>query len=184
MVVGYKGEIGRFILAGLLEHLPKANDILCTDVNNSDEDVIDRLEKADYVFLCVPLEITADWLRRFKPHLTGKTVVEQSSMKSFLYEDPNFADVRFLSMHLLFRPSATPLQDRGGILFSDRVGPDELDRFSEEVEAILATPMYRIDGGDEPAHVIHDRHMARQQAARLQSKRARRAMHLRHNQTR
>ena len=51
MVVGYKGQIGRFILAGLLEHLPKANDIHCTDVSNSKQDVVERLEKADYVFL-------------------------------------------------------------------------------------------------------------------------------------
>ena len=141
MVVGYKGEIGRFILAGFLEHLPKANDILCTDINNSDEDVIERLEKADFVFLCVPLQATEAWLSRFLPHLAKKTVVEQSSVKSFLYENPAFVQLRFLSMHLLFRPSATPIQDRSGLLFADGMEGAALQRLAAlGFSAVGSTP--------------------------------------------
>ena len=32
LVVGYKGEIGSFILQGLLRTMPKALDILCYDI--------------------------------------------------------------------------------------------------------------------------------------------------------
>lgn len=164
LVVGYKGEIGRFILAGLLEHLPKANDILCVDVNNSDEDVRERIEKADSVFLCVPIQLTADWLGRFLPLLSGKTVVEQASIKAFLYEDPRFDELRLLSMHLLFRPSTTPAEDRRGLVFSDRIPVSEVADFAREIEAVLATPFSILESAEEPAYVRHDRLMARQQA--------------------
>lgn len=164
MVVGYKGEIGRFILAGLLEHLPKANDIHCTDVSNTKQDVIDRLERADYVFLCVPLQHTVQWLKEFAPHLSGKAIVEQCSIKSFLYEDHSFDGLKLLSMHLLFRPSATPVQDRHGLAFSDRVSWSELDSFCRETEKAFVTPMTLLESTDEPAHVLHDKLMARQQA--------------------
>jgi len=164
MVVGYKGQIGRFILAGLLEHLPKANDIHCTDVSNSKQDVVERLEKADYVFLCVPLQHTVQWLKEFAPYLSGKTIVEQCSIKSFLYEDHSFDGLRFVSMHLLFRPSATPVQDRHGLAFSDRVSKEELEKFCQESELALTTPMTLLESKDEPAHVLHDKLMARQQS--------------------
>ena len=164
MVVGYKGEIGRFILAGLLEHLPKANDIHCTDVSNSKQDVVERLEKADYVFLCVPLQHTKNWLKEFSPHLSSKTIVEQCSVKSFLYEDNSFDELKLLSMHLLFRPSATPVQDRHGIAFSDRVSKEELEMFCRESERAFGTPMKLLESKDEPAHVLHDKLMARQQS--------------------
>ena len=164
MVVGYKGEIGRFILAGLLEHLPKANDILCTDVNNSDEDVIQRLEKADYVFLCVPLQYTEEWLLHFKPHLIGKQIVEQSSIKSFLFVIPALRELSFVSMHLLFRPSATPVPDRRGVVFCDAWEPARLDRFARELGKALATPMSTLEAKGEPSHIVHDKLMARQQA--------------------
>lgn len=164
MVVGYKGEIGRFILAGLLEHLPKADDILCTDINNSDEEVISRLQKARYVFLCVPIQDTESWLRRFKAHLDGKTIVEQCSVKAFLYENPEFDGLDLLSMHLLFRPSATPPSERRGIVFSMRHPADTLNQFCSDIEATLKTPMARLDSDAEPAYIVHDRLMARQQA--------------------
>jgi prephenate dehydrogenase len=164
MVVGYKGEIGRFILAGLLEHLPKANDILCTDVNNSDLDVIERLERADYVFLCVPLQTTEEWLTKFLPYLKEKWIVEQSSIKSFLYENAALNELKFISMHLLFRPSATPIADRQGLLFSDSMSSAEMGRLAKELEAVLRTPIVVIDDQEEPTHVLHDRLMARQQA--------------------
>jgi len=164
MVVGYKGEIGRFILAGLLEHLPKANDIHCTDVSNSDAEVIERLERAHYVFLCVPLQETEAWLRRFRSHLSGKTVVEQCSVKAFLYENPEFDDVDLLSMHLLFRPSGTPVGERRGIVFSMRHSAEEVARFRDEISITLATPMSLLESGAEAAYLVHDRIMARQQA--------------------
>lgn len=164
MVVGYKGEIGRFILSGLLEHLPKANDIHCTDVSNSDEDVIERLDKAHFVFLCVPIQETAAWLRRFGPHLQGKTVVEQCSVKGFLYEDSAFDDLNLLSMHLLFRPSGTPVAERKGLVFSMRHSAEEIEKFRAEIQETLQTPISLLTPTDEPAYVVHDRIMARQQA--------------------
>ncbi len=164
LVVGYKGEIGRFILAGLLKHLPKANDIHCVDVNNSEEDVAKRLELADSIFLCVPIQTTLAWLRAHGARLTGKIVVEQTSVKGFLYEDPDLRDVQFLSMHLLFRPSATPQEDRRGLVFSDRLPAADVAAFAREIEAVLETPFALLESTGEPAYVRHDRLMARQQA--------------------
>ena len=165
LVVGYKGEIGRFILSGFLEHLPKANDIHCVDFNNSEEDVIERIQRADFIFLCVPLEKTIDWIDRYSPHLGDKTLVEQCSVKGFLYENPACEHLRILSMHLLFRPSATPPVDRRGLVFSDRVNPADLEVFRSEIAVALATPMSIVKAeGPDAAYVVHDRHMARQQA--------------------
>ena len=59
LVVGYKGEIGSFILQGLLKTMPKAKDIWCFDINETEKDKIARIKKADYIFLCVPLQDTA-----------------------------------------------------------------------------------------------------------------------------
>lgn len=164
MVVGYKGEIGRFILAGLLEHLPKADDILCTDINNSDAEVIERLDRAHFVFLCVPIQETENWLRHFRPHLAGKTLVEQCSVKAFLYENSEFDDLSLLSMHLLFRPSATPAAERRGIVFSMRHSDDEVGKFRDEISETLSTPMALLESTGEAAYLLHDRIMARQQA--------------------
>jgi prephenate dehydrogenase len=164
LVVGYKGEIGRFVLAGLLEHLPKANDIHCVDVNNSDQDVRERIGRADFVFLCVPIQDTERWLLEHLDALREKTVVEQTSVKGFLYQNPELAEIRFLSMHLLFRPSATPADDRRGLVFSDRMPIEEVAAFAREIEAALKTPFAILEATDDPCHVLHDRLMARQQA--------------------
>lgn len=165
LVVGYKGEIGRFILASLLEDMPKANDILCVDVNNSEEDVVERIEKADGIFLCVPLQTTSEWLERYGSRLGEKLVIEQSSVKTFLYENPKFAAVRFLSMHLLFRPSATPIEDRRALFFSDRVDGSEVERFAAAAERAFRTRVQVLHAeGDRPAYVRHDQLMARHQA--------------------
>ena len=43
LVCGYKGEIGSFILSGLLKVMPKALDIWCVDVNETESEVIDRI---------------------------------------------------------------------------------------------------------------------------------------------
>ena len=164
LVVGYKGEIGRFILAGLLEDMPKANDIFCVDINNSVEDVRERIRKSDFIFLCVPLQHTNSWLKEHLQDLKGKVIVEQCSIKSFLYEDPAYADLQFLSMHLLFRPSATPVSDRRCLVFSERIEASILEKFSEIMGRALKTSFQTIEGGSDPAHIEHDRMMARQQA--------------------
>ena len=164
LVVGYKGEIGRFILAGLLEDMPKANDILCVDVNNSQEDVLERILKADFVFLCVPLQTTLDWLLRYREALRGKTIVEQSSIKAFLYENPVLSDLSFLSMHLLFRPSTTPLSDRRGLLFSDRIPTERLREFCALAARQFRTQFEVLDAGDGLTYQLHDKLMARHQA--------------------
>ena len=107
LVVGYKGEIGSFILQGLLRSMPKALNILCFDINESEEEKIDRIKQAGYIFLCVPLQETLAWLVKYKQYLTSKIIIEQCSLKSFL-TDPHLNDLHFIHMHILFRPSATP----------------------------------------------------------------------------
>lgn len=112
LVVGYKGEIGSFILNQLLKIMPKASDIWCIDINNTEEEVLERIAKSDTIFLCVPIEETLNWICKYKDHLIGKTVVEQTSLKTLCFSDAilkNFKDqgIRLLSMHILFRPSAT-----------------------------------------------------------------------------
>ena len=67
-------------------------------------------------------------------------------------------------MHLLFRPSATPVEDRTGLAFSSRIDGPILQAFCREIEEALKTPMSLIEPDGEPSHVVHDRIMARQQA--------------------
>lgn len=116
LVVGYKGEIGSFILNGLLQFMPKANNIWCLDVNNNLYEEIERIKLADVIFLCVPIEETARWIAERKGLLKGKILIEQTSVKYYLFEAKNIKgrikDVDILSMHILFRPSATLPTDR------------------------------------------------------------------------
>jgi prephenate dehydrogenase len=163
LVVGYKGEIGRFILGCLLEEMPKANDILCVDVNNSDADVIERLQKTDCIYLCVPLHKTAEWLRKYSASIGAKLVIEQSSVKGFLYQDPAFAGLKFLSMHLLFRPSATAVADRRALLFSDRLEPAAVNNFADYATRAFQTSIRVIESTGK-THEVHDEMMATQQA--------------------
>jgi len=111
MVVGYKGEIGSFLLHGLLEIMPKALDIWCVDINESAAEVRQRIRRADTIFLCVPLEDTVGWLWRHKKLLMGKVIVEQCSLKEWLYEEGKLNGLDIRSMHVLFRPSQTPNPD-------------------------------------------------------------------------
>ena len=121
LVVGYKGEIGSFILQCLLKVMPKALNIWCFDINESEASRIARIKRSDYIFLCVPLRDTTKWLVRYKKYLKGKKIVEQCSLKSFLYEDKRFKDLELIGMHLLFRPSGTPdPADRECIVIMDR----------------------------------------------------------------
>jgi prephenate dehydrogenase len=117
LVVGYKGEVGSFLLNGLLRTMPKALDIWCFDINEDEKEKIERIKKADYIFLCVPVQDTVSWLIQYKSFLKDKIIVEQCSLKSIIYEDDRINDLDFISMHLLFRPSATPNEeDRNCIL--------------------------------------------------------------------
>jgi prephenate dehydrogenase len=108
LVVGYKGEIGSFILNGLLRVMPKALDIWCVDVNETGEEIGERIEKSDMIFLCIPMGITVDWLLEHKEELRGKVIVEQCSLKENICNDERLKGLDVRSMHILFRPSQTP----------------------------------------------------------------------------
>jgi prephenate dehydrogenase len=108
LIVGYKGEVGSFILQGLIREMPKATNIWCFDINETEEEKIERINKSDYIFLCVPIQETVNWLIKYKFLLKDKIIVEQCSLKSIIYEDNRINDLNFISMHILFRPSATP----------------------------------------------------------------------------
>ncbi len=112
LVVGYKGEIGSFILGGLLKIMPKASEIYCFDINETYDEKLERITKAQDIFLCVPFDKTKDFFMTWYPHLSGKRVFEQTSLKYPLYQDKQLKkytkNIKLLSMHILFRPSATP----------------------------------------------------------------------------
>lgn len=107
LVVGYRGEIGSFILHGLLRVMPKALNVWCFDVNETETEKIRRIRKSDVVFLCVPMSETLGWLRKYKKYLKGKIVIEQTSLKGWISK-LRCQGFTMLSMHILFRPSATP----------------------------------------------------------------------------
>jgi len=113
LCVGYKGEIGSFILNGLLRVMPKALNIWCIDVNETEAEVKERIEKSDVIFLCVPIDKTVDWMVEHKELLKGKVIIEQCSLKSKICNDERLKGLDIRSMHILFRPSQTPnLEDR------------------------------------------------------------------------
>ena len=115
LVVGYKGEIGSFILQGLLRVWPKAVNIYCFDVNDTYKDRIERIKKSDIIFLCVPMEETVNWLIKYKRFLKKKIIFEQTSLKGIIFDDKRFKEISHLNirmMHILFKPSMTPKEDR------------------------------------------------------------------------
>jgi prephenate dehydrogenase len=135
MVVGYKGEIGSFILNGLLRVMPKALDIWCVDINESDEEVESRIKVADTIFLCVPLQKTVDWLLKFKTLLKDKIIIEQCSLKEWIYNNKSLQGLNIKSMHILFRPSQTPdLLDRVVGLFTGQFDRGSLYRASRNIK--------------------------------------------------
>jgi prephenate dehydrogenase len=81
LVIGHKGEIGSFLVNGLLKYMDKALDILCFDVNETQEEVEERIKKSDVIFLCVPVKQTVNWLKTYKSLLSGKIIFEQASLK-------------------------------------------------------------------------------------------------------
>ncbi len=157
MVVGNKGEIGRFILNGLLRIMPKALDIWCVDINETDDEVSERIKKADVIFLCVPLQSTINWLLKYKILLENKLIIEQCSLKEWLYKNESLRDMNIASMHILFRPSQTPnLEDREVGLFLNQIKDQEL---IYEIGEITQSKIVWYKNAEE-----HDREMAIQQA--------------------
>lgn len=113
LIIAYKGEIGSFILNGLLRIMPKALNIFCTDINETEQETNDRIKISDVIFLCIPMEQTLNWLKNRKEILQGKIIIEQCSLKEWLFTDNTLKDLDVRSMHILFRPSQTPnLEDR------------------------------------------------------------------------
>lgn len=155
-IAAYKGEIGSFLLGGLLRVLPKALDIFCFDINETEEEKTHRLKISDIVFLCVPLKETLPWLIKYQDILVGKIIIEQCSLKEPLFESYVSKKLNVRSMHILFRPSQTPsLQDR-------RVGLFEGQFDKELVELIAQITQAQIVWFANAAE--HDKEMAIQQA--------------------
>jgi prephenate dehydrogenase len=157
LVVGYKGEIGSFLLNGLLRTMPKALNIWCFDINESEEEKIDRIKKSDYIFLCVPIKDTVEWLMKYKPFLKDKIIIEQCSLKYIIHENKNINDLKYISMHLLFRPSATPDEkDRRCIVVG--ISKDNVE-FTEQIQLMTKAQIIFLD-----TYTEHDKLMAEKQA--------------------
>jgi len=169
LIVGYKGEIGSFLLQGLLRVMPKALDIFCVDINETEEEVTERIEKSDIIFLCVPYNQTVDWIIKYQELLKNKTIIEQCSRKEWIYNDKRLKELKHIigsfinpgclkSMHILFRPSQTPdLKDRDVVILRS---PSDFS--SDEllmIESITQSKLVFINNPEE-----HDREMAIQQA--------------------
>jgi prephenate dehydrogenase len=161
LVVGYKGEIGSFILNGLLKVMPKALDIWCVDVNETETEVIERIQKSDTIFLCIPIKNTIEWLLHYHLLLKNRIVIEQTSLKGWLNDKKWFADKRLReldvrSMHILFRPSQTPnICDRKVALITGQTNCINV----AEIEAITQSSIVWFNSIEE-----HDKEMAIQQA--------------------
>jgi len=157
LVIGYKGEIGSFILNGLLRLMPKANDIWCVDINNSAVEVVERIKKSDVIFLCVPIRDTVKWLEAHSLFLKDKIIIEQASLKESIFKSQVVKDFNVIPMHILFRPSATPnCDDRKVALF------DSPPMSSKMVEVIKKLTLARIVWFQSVSE--HDQEMAIQQA--------------------
>jgi len=133
LVIGYRGEIGSFILRGLLRTMPKALNIWCHDINETENERIDRITKADVIFLCIPIDQTIAWFKRNNRFLKGKTVIEQCSLKEII-RNIDHREFKLLSMHILFRPSATPdRKDRNVLLVRHSDWDEELVKHIEDI---------------------------------------------------
>jgi len=162
LVVGYKGEIGSFILQGLLKKMPKALNILCYDINETRIEQITRIKKSNIIFLCVPIEKTIDWFDQNMFLLEGKIIVEQCSLKKFLYEYLTGKKWYFqlYSMHLLFRTSINPdIKDRNCIIYNNDNYYPNIRYFSQYIASIIDTKIDFFNSIQD-----HDCLMAQQQA--------------------
>jgi len=155
LIIAYKGEIGSFILSGLLRVMPKALNIFCVDVNETEQEVIERIKKSDVIFLCVPLDMTIEWIMQYRNLLRNKIIIEQCSLKEWIYEDPRIRNFDVRSMHILFRPSQTPnLEDRELALFENQFNDDMV----ETLQLLTQSKLVWYKDAKE-----HDREMAVQQ---------------------
>jgi prephenate dehydrogenase len=155
-VVGYKGEIGSFILGGLLRIMPKALDIWCVDINETREEVEHRIKVSDIIFLCTPLEITVKWIIEHKALIGDKPVIEQCSLKEWIFETEALKDLDIRSMHILFRPSQTPnKEDRRVGLFKGHFN----EALAKDIADITQSSIVWFEDARD-----HDREMAIQQA--------------------
>jgi len=156
LVIGYKGEIGSFILNGLLRIMPKALSIFCIDINETEEEVKERIEISDVIFLCVPIQMTTDWILKHKELLKNKIIVEQCSLKEWIYDDKKIKDLDIRSMHILFRPSQTPdIKDRKVGIFEGQFDEEMIKNIADITQAEIV--WYK--NAKE-----HDKEMAIQQA--------------------
>lgn len=156
LVVGYKGEIGSFILSGLLRVMPKAMDIWCVDINESEAEVEKRIRKSDVIFLCLPMDVTVTWLLYHRELLKKKVILEQCSLKEKLFDSGCCDGLDVRSMHILFRPSQTPNRDDRTVAFiSGQMDIGLIDKIAEITESRWVL----FDSIQE-----HDREMAVQQA--------------------
>lgn len=157
MVVGYKGEIGSFILNGLLKAMPKALNIWCVDINETEDEIIDRIKESDIIFLCIPMQKTVEWIVKYRELLVGKTIIEQSSLKEWIYNDSRINEIDVKSMHILFKPSQTSNKEDRKIGFFD--GQVSNDLAKEIVELLMCGEAVWYKNAMD-----HDREMAIQQA--------------------
>jgi len=156
MVIGYKGEIGSFILNGLLKVMPKALNIWCVDINETKEEVEHRIKISDVIFLCIPMRKTVDWLIEHRSLLVGKIIIEQCSLKEWIYDDKRLAGLDIRSMHILFRPSQTPdKKDRKVALFRGQFDWE----MEKKIGEITDSEIVWLKNAEE-----HDKEMAIQQA--------------------
>ena len=157
LVVGYKGEIGRFILSGLLRTLPNAVDIFCVDKNDTEENVVQRIMDCDTIFLCVPMADTVKWLKRHWDLCKGKLIVEQTSLKGWIEGCPG---QNYLSMHILFRPSETPNKEDRRVVIIEQPKKDlEYYAMFDVIEKITESTIELCKSIE-----IHDKCMAMNQA--------------------
>lgn len=166
LLIGYKGQIGSFLLQGLLSAMPKALNIWCVDAAETDNEVRQRIKKSDFIFLCVPIDQTLPWIEKHKRLLQNdKILVEQTSLKENILSSPILDGIRVISMHILFRPSQTPnIDDRkvGMVLPCPHGGngvtwsPPE---FAEDIKTITQSEIVWFNNVR-----LHDEEMALKQA--------------------
>jgi prephenate dehydrogenase len=136
--------------------MPKALNIWCVDINETEEETIDRIKISDTLFLCVPMSKTVDWLLNYKSLLEGKTIIEQCSLKEWICNDERLKGLDIRSMHILFRPSQTPdKKDRKVALFKEQFDSE----MTKQIEGITSSEIVLIENAE-----IHDKEMATQQA--------------------
>lgn len=161
LVVGYKGEIGSFILQGLLRTMSKASNIWCYDINETRDEQRERINKADVIFLCVPMQETLNWFYDNQEFLQNKIIIEQCSLKEKICNELMFREKGFgftlLSMHILFRPSATPnREDRKVAIIRNKLWMPYLDILQKMLDT---SNLY-----DFADYEAHDKAMAYHQA--------------------